>query len=118
MIQADLTYLKQLIGAGWEGVASAHHEVPGGVLRPSLKAAPWPAAVGATVGVVGARFVARRKRAPGMAIGGVAGSLLGFGVALAWASRGFARDAARQAIRRVNAERDAHWLATNPIDYA
>jgi hypothetical protein len=41
---------------------------------------------------------------------------LGGGVA--WSSRGLATDIGRSVLRKVNAVRDEHWLAANPIDYA
>jgi hypothetical protein len=118
-MEADLGYLKQLIGAGWEGVASAPGETGSSLLAPSRKAGPWTtAAAGAALGILGARLIARRKNASTLAMGGMTGSIVGFGAAMAWASRSVVRVAARNAIRRVNAERDAHWLAMNPIDYA
>ncbi len=111
----DMAYVKKLIGAGWEGIASARQQTHGA----AVKAAVWtPAAVGAALGVFGAHFIAKRRKPRILAIGGVVGSAIGFGAAAGWSSRGFLGAAGRDAMRRVNAARDAHWLALNPIDYA
>jgi hypothetical protein len=63
-------------------------------------------------------MIGKDKRASGMAIGGLVGTMCGVGAALAWASRDFTGPAARKAFRRINTARDAHWLELNPIDYA
>ena len=119
LIESDLTYLKQLVRAGLDGIDSARHELDGGILTSPLQTVVWkPAVVGATVGMLGTHLMGNRKSASRVAMGGLVGSVLGFGAALAWASRGFIRPAARAAARRVNATRDAHWLETHPIDYA
>jgi hypothetical protein len=113
----DLTYLKQLIGAGLDGVESGRREHAGGVWawRPGV----WTsAAIGTTLGVLTARLAGQRKSPSRTAWGGFAGGVLGISAGLAWASRGLIRHAARTATRRVNATRDAHWLETHPIDYA
>ena len=118
-MSSDFTYFKQLVGAGLNGIAAARQESHGRVFTPSLQTIAWtPAAIGATVGALGARLVRRDKSASGVAIGGLIGSLFGFGAALAWASRDFTGPAARKTLRGVNAVRDAHWLETHPITYA
>ena len=116
-LEFDLTYLKQLIGAGLDGIESARREHAGGEFasRPGV----WtPAAIGTTLGVLTTRLAGKRKSASRTAWGGVVGGVLGISAGLAWASRGLIGHAARTATRRVNATRDAHWLETHPIDYA
>jgi hypothetical protein len=116
--QPHVAYLKQLIGAGFEGISSTRNELGGRVLTHPLKAVVWtPAAIGATVGALGARLSGNRK-ASTIAMGGLVGGIVGSGAALAWASRGFAGLAARRSIRLVSAVRDTHWLEIHPIDYA
>jgi hypothetical protein len=118
-LRSDLTYFKQLVGAGFDGIAAARHELDRPVFTPSLQRAAWtPAVLGGTVGALTARLIGKDKRASGIAIGGLVGTMCGVGAALAWTSRDFTRPAARNAFRRVNSARDAHWLELNPIDYA
>jgi hypothetical protein len=117
--QSTQAYLKQLIGAGLDGIESARHEFDGGVIASPLRPAVWtPAAIGTTIGVLTTRLAGTRRSASRTAWGGFVGGVLGLGAGLAWASRGFIGRAARTATRRVNATRDAHWLETHPIDYA
>ena len=93
---SNLKHLRQLAGAG---------SVPA-----------WaPVAIGAVMGLLGATVTGRRKTVSRTAMGGLIGSVVGFSAGLAWTS---GRPAARAAARRVNAVRDARWLAMNPINYA
>jgi hypothetical protein len=118
-LRSDLSYFRQLVGAGWDGIASARQELNSGVFPSPRQAVLWtPAAIGATIGVLGPRLIGNRKSASSMAMGGLVGSVLGFGAALAWSSRRFTGPAARKAVRNVNAARDARWLETHPINYA
>ncbi len=116
--EPDLAYLKSLIGAGLTGISAARHELGGGVFKPPLTAAVWkPVAIGATVGALGTRLSGNRKTGS-IAVGGLVGSVVGFGAIVAWTSRRFTGRAARTALRLVNDTRDAHWLEAHPIDYA
>lgn len=118
-LKPDFTYLKQLAGAGWQGVAGTRHEMRGGAFSPRLETFLWqPAAVGAALGMLSAGLTGNAKSKSRVAVGGLVGSVVGFGAALAWASRKFSGCAARRTVRLVNATRDAHWLQQNPIDYA
>ena len=117
-LKSDLTYLGQLISAGWDGVATARKE-PGGVLALDAGNAIWrPTAIGSAIGALGTGLIGNRRSGGRVAMGGLAGGVLGLSAALAWSSRGFTRHALRSAARKVNAARDAHWLEKNPIDYA
>ena len=112
----SISYWKGLVAAGVDGIASARREQ---TVRPSGRSALWtPAAMGAAAGALSARLLGKRKSASGIAVGGLLGSLVGWGAAVAWTSRGLMAPAARGAARRVNALRDAHWLEANPINYA
>lgn len=118
-VESDLGYFKKLVGAGWEGIRSTRHELDAGVLSSPLQTGGWrPAAIGATFGMLSIRMIGKRKSASRVAMGGLVGGVLGFGAAKAWPFRRMVGPAAGAAIRRVNAARDAHWLETNPIDYA
>jgi hypothetical protein len=118
-LKSNLAYLKQLFGAGLEGVGSARREIDGRVFTSPLPPVAWThAAIGAMIGMLSTRVIRNGKSAPKMATGGLIGSVLGLGAGLAWASRGLIRPAARTTVRRVNAIRDARWLETHPINYA
>ncbi len=110
----DIAYVGQLIGAGWHGAAG---------VRPrrdtSLEPGLWtPAAVGAALGALSVRAFRKRRSVSTVALGVVIGTIVGFGAAVAWASRGLVVPAARGAVRGVNAVRDARWLESHPINYA
>lgn len=112
-------YIKELVRAGLDGIAAARHEMGGAAFSPAPEAVLWtPAAVGAALGVLSTRLIGNRKSVSHLGMGGLVGSVVGFGAGFAWASRGYSGCAARRAIRFVNAARDAHWLETHPIDYA
>jgi len=114
---SDRHYLRELIGAGIDGIAAARRE-QAGIFHPPIHTAVWPPfAIGATVGALGTHLTGKRKPST-VAMGTVVGSLIGIGAALAWTSRGFAGSAVRRATQSVNASRDLHWLETHPITYA
>ena len=115
----DFTYTRQLVGAGMDAIAAARQECKGAIFTPPLQTVAWtPTAIGATIGALGSRLIRRDKGTSGAAIGGLIGSVFGFGAALAWASRDFTRPAARKTVQGVNTVRDAHWLESHPITYA
>ena len=117
--ESDIGYLKDLVGAGWEGVAEARRELGGRVFERRSKPAVWtPAAVGCAVGVLGTGMFRNRRSAPALAIGGAVGSVVGLAAAGAWAARHFTRAATRRAGHLVGRVRDARWLEKNPINYA
>jgi len=116
--KSDFAYLKDLVGAAWDGISAARGEMQGSVFTPPLQNSVWrPVSIGAGIGMLGA-VATKRKSAARLAMGALAGGAVGFGVALASASRQFAGFATHGALRRVNAVRDARWIETHPIDYA
>ena len=118
-VKSDLAYLGRLVGAGLDGIASARHEVDGGAFTPASKAAVWTStAIGAAIWMLSGGLVGNRRSASNVAVGGLVGSVLGFGAGVAWGSRRFTGTAARSAIRQINTARDERWLERNPIDYA
>ena len=63
-LKPDLTYLKQLVGAGWDGIAFARHEMRDGVFSPPLETVVWtPTAVGAAIGLLSTQLSGKRNRA-------------------------------------------------------
>jgi hypothetical protein len=114
-----LVDVRQLAGAGWQGLTSVPQEPNAPLFTPRWTNLAWTsAAVGAATGVIAARVAAKRKGKSSLAIGGAIGSVLGLSVGTAWSTRHFTAAAVRAALCRVNAARDAHWLELNPINYA
>ena len=114
-IQANtpaVRYVIHLMQAGMDGAVSARQAA--GPMR-----SVWaPAAVGAALGAATGTWSNRRKSSYDIALGGVLGGMVGFGCAVAWASRSLTGTLARGAMRQINVVRDARWLEKNPIDYA
>ena len=116
---SEVNYAIDLLQGGWSGAVAARKtsEIP--AFPPALTSAVWaPAAIGAAVGAWGTFLNRNRRSRSNVVLGGLAGSALGLGCAVAWASRGFTGVVARSAVRRINSVRDARWLVKNPIDYA
>jgi hypothetical protein len=117
-LQSDVTYVRDLVEAGWSGIDSARKESGERVITPAFKRTVWvPIAIGTAVGVLAACSHKDRKTRNAI-VGGLIGSLVGFGGGVIWASRGLTGAAARGAVSKVNTVRDARWLAKNPISYA
>ena len=117
-LKSDVSHFINLIQGGWDGaIAARPTDAP--ALTPDWPNAVWgPAAIGAAVGAWSTSWNRNRKSPYSVAVGALVGSALGFGCAVAWASRGFTGAVARGALERVNNIRDARWLEKNPIDYA
>jgi len=117
-MKSDLTYLWQLVEAGWDGALSVRKKfavrppapVPTGVLL-------GPAAIGASIGALSASLRRTRRSGSSVATAALIGGAVGLGAGAAWASRSSAEAAARAAIRKINAARDTHWLERHPIAY-
>ena len=117
-LTGGIGYFESLVRASLDGISQARHEVRNSVFTPPLGSfALKSLAAGALAGAVGARLSGNRKPSR-IAVGGAVGTALGFGAAVVWTSRHFTYSAARSTVQLVNAARDAHWLKTNPIDYA
>ena len=115
--EGNLSYLKELASAGFNGAASARRESKDRP-SPAWLVVSTPTAMGALLGAFRSHRFGKRKSPSAIAIGGLVGGLVGCGAGLAWASRGYIGLAARGAARSVQAARDAHWLQANPINYA
>lgn len=113
-IKSDMTFLRDVVGAGLEGVGSAFKKTEGKPLWPATLDVVAPTVAGAAIGILSACLRGKRRSGLSLAVGGLVGSALGF----AWASRGLSGAAARGAMRKVNDVRDARWLEKNPIAYA
>ena len=118
-LTSEVHYVIDLIRGGWNGAVDARKANAALELNPSFASTVWTsAAVGAAVGVWSTSSNRDRRSASSLALGGLIGSALGIGCGLTWASRGYTRALVRNAARRINDVRDAHWIEKNPIDYA
>ena len=108
-LNPDLTYVRDLIGAGWKGAVAARPSV-----RAQARSLVTPAVVGLGLGAIATLLRKDRKSVSKFASASLIGTVVGLTAAAAWASRG----SARAALRNVNTVRDAHWLEKNPIAYA
>jgi hypothetical protein len=114
-LKSDVAYVRSLVEAGIDGAMSAWKGKGYRAFTPALTGAIWaPTAVGATLGILSVCLNRNRRGFRyRLALGGLIGSAVGLGAGLA-----FTGTAARNAIEKVNAARDAHWLEKNPIAYA
>jgi hypothetical protein len=118
-LRSDLTYITCLTKAVLEGITTAPKGTAGRACTPILTAAVWtPMAIGAGIGVLGGSLSRKNRSGYRLAVGGLVGSVLGFGAGVGWTSRDFTGAVARTTIQKVNSVRDARWLEKNPIDYA
>jgi len=124
-------WLKSGIEYGWdllcsaaEGVRSAEEQIreeesPAAVLRRSARNSIGPSVAVASVGLAAGYLVSRRKSGHRMAAAfGIAGALIGFAGGMAWSTRHMTGDIARGAKKKIEATRNARWLAKHPVDYA
>jgi len=95
--RSELSYIRQLVEAGWNG---------------GLELIA-PAAIGASLGVIGATYDKKRTSAARLTVAALIGTAVGLGAAAVWAPRG----SAGNTLRKINAVRDIHWLEKHPIAY-
>jgi len=118
-LKSDITYIKYLTKAVLDGFTSAPKGNAGRAFTPVLTGGVWtPAVIGAAIGLLSASLSKGHRSGRRVAVGGLVGSAVGFGAAVAWTSRDFTGTIARSTIRKVNSVRDARWLEKNPIAYA
>ncbi len=116
--KSDFAYIGDLTKASYDGFTSALRERESGPRSPGQTAAVWlPAAIGALIGILAARFGNRKQSGYRVALIGVAGSAIGFGAGVGFTTRGSTKAVLRSTMQKVNGVRDAHWLERNPIDY-
>ncbi len=121
--RSSAEYGRQLLHYGREGATRASESYLQGqslssFFSHSARHAILPAAVGACVGFLSCRPLARRCRPARAAMFGLLGAVAGFSAALAWKTRPWATTAASGALKSMGRIRDQHWLQRHPIDYA
>ena len=123
-IKSNIEYGRNLVSSGLEGARTTVQTTLDGVpvaavVVNSVRAAGMPTAVGAYIGALGAALGTRRRRACGVIVAStLIGAAIGFTTGMAWGTRRLTGSMAKGARKNIDAVRDAHWLARNPIDYA
>ncbi len=110
-----MTYIGQLVEAGWTGASSVRKQA---APNPSTWALLAPATVGLGVGVLAVALQGRRRSTVAVTLAAAIGGAIGLGVGAAWATRGTTGAAARAALRGMDTVRDNHLLEKHPISYA
>jgi hypothetical protein len=117
-----LEYGRALMNSGLSGlrsgrVAHLQGQPLHGVLSESARGALGLAVIGTCAALVGSCVAGRRRGAKAVGYG-VAGSMIGLAVALAWKTRELTASMGRSALKEMSTVRDQHWLQKHPIDYA
>lgn len=122
-IRGSLQYGRALVNSGLSGLRhgrNAHLQSKPlyGVLSESARGAIGLAAIATCAALAGSCFSGRRNRSAKAVGYGVAGSVIGLAVALAWKTRELTASMGRSALKEMSTVRDQHWLQKHPIDYA
>jgi hypothetical protein len=121
-IKSGLQYGRALVNSGMSGLRSGrdthlHGQPLCSVLSESARGAIGLAAIGTCAALFGSCFSRRDRRAKAVGYG-VAGSVIGLVVGLAWKTRELTACMGRSALKEMGTVRDEHWLQNHPIDYA
>ena len=123
-LKSGIEYGWDLLRSAVEGARSAEEQIreeksPGAVLRRSALSSLAPTVAAASLGLAAGYLVSRRKSGHRAAAAfGLAGAVIGFAGGMAWSTRHMTGDMARGAKKKIDATRNAHWLAKHPVDYA
>lgn len=121
-IESEVSYGRKVLDAGLEGTRSGREAFLEGkpltpYLNDSARKAIIPAAIGTCLGMAGG--ATGRNRSVGRVLAfSLLGGAIGFGLGLAWESRGLTQRAVSSAIRKIGKVCDEHWFERHPIDYA
>jgi hypothetical protein len=123
-VKSEVEYGEELVRSAIAGGRSGRdhalgHQPAQCVLERSARgAAPW-VAVGASLSLLAAYWGAKRRFSSATAIASMlAGAAVGLVTTVAFSTRHVTQETVRGAMKSVGAARDAHWLASHPIDYA
>ena len=121
-VRSRLQYGRALVNSGLSGLRTGRRthlqrQPLHGVLTQSARGAIGLAAIGTCAALMGSCFSRRDRRAKAVGYG-VAGSVIGLVVGLAWKTRELTACMGRSALKEMGQVRDQHWLQTHPIDYA
>ncbi len=121
-VKSRLHYGRALVNSGLSGLRNGRDShLQGrplsGALTKSARGALGLAAIGTCAALFGSCFSRRDHRAKAVGYG-VAGSVIGLVVGLAWKTRELTASMGRSALKEMSTVRDEHWLQNHPIDYA
>lgn len=121
-VRNRLQYGRTLVHSGLSGLRNGrdshlHGQPLSGVLTESARGALGLAVIGTCAALIGSCFSHRERKAKAVGYG-VAGSVIGLAVGLAWKTRELTSSMGRSALKEIGTARDEHWLQTHPIDYA
>lgn len=120
---SEVDYGREVLSSGLEGARSARKAfLERRPLNPSLdesvRNALTPAAIGASIGILGG-FPGNQHRSIARVLAfALLGGAIGFGAGIVWQNRRLAASVACGALRNIDRVCDAHWLEKHPIDYA
>ena len=117
-----LQYGRAIVNSGLSGLRNGrdshlHGQPLSCVLSESTRGAVGLAVIGTCAALVGSCLSPRHRRAKAVGYG-VAGSLIGLVVGLAWKTRELTGSMVHAAAKNMGTVRDEHWLERHPIDYA
>ena len=120
---SNLKYGKKIVSSGLDGARSGREAFLQGrsftpFLSESVQNAWKPAVVAASIGVLSSIPGNRHKSMSKTLACGIAGAVVGFGVALAWQNRGLTASMTNGALRNIGKVCDEHRFECHPIDYA
>src|SRR5271157_1530379 len=121
-VRSSLHYGRDLVSSGLSGLRNGrdshlHGQRLSGALTESARGAIGLAAIGTCAALIGSCFAPRDRRAKAVGYG-VAGTVIGLAVGLAWKTRELTASMGRCALKEMGTVRDQHWLQRHPIDYA
>jgi hypothetical protein len=121
-VRSGLHYGRDLVNSGLTGLRNGrdshlHGQPLSGALTESARGAIGLAAIGTCAALIGSCFATRDRRAKAVGYG-VAGTVIGLVVGVAWKTRELTASMGRSALKEMGTVRDQHWLQTHPIDYA
>ena len=121
-VKSGLHYGRDLVNSGLAGLRNGrdshlHGQPLSGALTGSARGALGLAAIGTCAALIGSCFADRDRKAKAVGYG-VAGTVIGLLVGLAWKTRELTRSMGRSALKEMGTVRDEHWLQRHPIDYA
>jgi len=122
-LKSGIEYGWDLLRSALEGARSGEEHLREGsrreLLRRSAVSSLVPTAAAASLGLAAGYLLSRGKSGHrATAAFGLAGGLIGFAGGMAWSTRRVTGDMARGARKKIDATRDARWLAKHPVDYA
>ena len=110
-IKSELTYMRQLVDAGWSG---AHSAGPSKPVAPQALCAS--VVIGSAIGALTA-LARKRRRSASVGVSAVIGGAVGLCAGTVWETRSSVGAATRGAMRQINSARDMHWLEKHPVAY-